>query len=62
MTKVKIITGPPKEWAKAIKKWENVPKAGRDAWRKKNAAVIDRWQSETDAMALSAGINPNDNE
>lgn len=53
MTKVKVVDKWPDndKWAKARKDWEATPEAERQKYYERNAAAIDRWQAETDAMA-----------
>lgn len=38
-------------WAKVRKEWDGTPTEEKEAFYRRNAAIIDRWQAETDAMA-----------
>ena len=42
---------PKNPFTQAIKDWANTPEAERQKFYERNAAAIDRWQAETDAMA-----------
>lgn len=47
MTKEKISD----PWAEARKEWDAAAESEKEAYYRRYAALIDRWQAETDAMA-----------
>ena len=50
MTEIKKVGKLPPEWEKAKRIWDDTPEEDKKAFYERNAAMLDRWQAETDAM------------